>query len=373
AQLKEKRVKERQDAIRQGTIPDPDKPRRLEDAISFVGTCMDMSPEFERHEREYQTNVEKFEKIPGTESIDHARAVKAYARPAAGAEQPLPSDVRPPKVLLSTLDYLINHIVGEGDLAESHAFVRDRTRSIRQDFTLQNSRGMEAIEAHEIIARYHILCMHQLCENKNFSDQQEMEQLRKVLTSLQEFYEDMRAEGVPCPNEAEFRAYHILSHLRDPDMIRQAQQLPFHIFQNPYIQVAAEIHALTRRNNDVERRAKVQSEASPNFFSRFFKLVAGPSTTYLMACLLETNFVEIRKGALKTLNKCYLDRHNGFPVEDLVTILGFDGAEECIANCEEYDLPLSTPDLSSVIFGRKDASRRYIFKGMSLSRLILSI
>ncbi|KAG0262132.1 hypothetical protein BGZ95_004081 [Linnemannia exigua] len=366
-ELKEKRVRERQDAIKQGTIPDPDKPRRLEDAISFVGTCLDMSPEFERHEREYQQNVEKFEKIPGTESIDHARAVKAYARPAAGAEQPLPSDVRPPKVLLSTLDYLINHIVGEGDLAESHAFVRDRTRSIRQDFTLQNSRGMEAIKAHETIARYHILCMHQLCENKSFSDQQEMEQLRKVLTSLQEFYEDMRAEGVPCPNEAEFRAYHILSHLRDPDMIRQAQQLPFHIFQNPYIQVAAEIHALTRRNNDVERRAKVQSEASPNFFSRFFKLVAGSSTTYLMACLLETNFVEIRKGALKTLNKCYLDRHNGFPVEDLVTILGFDDAEECIATCEEYELPLSTPDLSSVIFGRKDANRRYIFKESSLA------
>jgi len=77
------------------------------------------------------------------------------------------------------LDYLINDIVAEGDLADSHAFVRDRTRSIRQDFTLQNNRGLEAVEAHETIARYHILCMHQLCENKGFSEQQEMEQLRK--------------------------------------------------------------------------------------------------------------------------------------------------------------------------------------------------
>ncbi len=39
-------------------------------------------------------------KIPGMESIDHSRAVKAYSRPAAGADQPLPSDVRPPPVLL---------------------------------------------------------------------------------------------------------------------------------------------------------------------------------------------------------------------------------------------------------------------------------
>lgn len=69
--------------------------------------------------------------------------------------------------------------MAKGELSDSHGFVRDRTRSIRQDFTLQNSRGMEAIEAHEIIARYHILCIHQLCEVKNFSNQQEMEQLRK--------------------------------------------------------------------------------------------------------------------------------------------------------------------------------------------------
>ncbi|ORY95200.1 SAC3/GANP/Nin1/mts3/eIF-3 p25 family-domain-containing protein, partial [Lobosporangium transversale] len=306
--------------------------------------------------------------------IDHSRAVKAYARPAAGVEQPLPSDVRPPDVLLSTLDYLMTKIVAQGDLSDSHAFVRDRTRSIRQDFTLQNSRGVEAVQAHEIIARYHILCMHQLCENKGFSEQQEMEQLRKVLTSLQEFYNDMRTENIPCPNEAEFRAYHILSHLSDPDMIRQAQLLPPHIFMDPYIQNAVEMHALSRRNNDVRRRAKVQSEASPNFFSRFFKMIAGPKTSYLMACLLETNFGEIRKGALKALNKSYYDQHDGFPVKDLVNILAFDDEQECIANCEEYDLALTHYGQPAVVFGRKDnTTRRRIFKGILFKQYALEL
>ena len=78
----------------------------------------------------------------------------------------------------------MTEIVAKGDLADSHAFIRDRTRSIRQDFTLQNNRGLEAVEAHEIIARYHIMCIHQLCENKNFSEQQEMEQLRKGESNL---------------------------------------------------------------------------------------------------------------------------------------------------------------------------------------------
>ncbi|KAF9203883.1 hypothetical protein BGZ49_005921 [Haplosporangium sp. Z 27] len=356
-ELKVLRVKERENEIRKGTIADPEKRVRLEDAIAFVGTCTDMCPEFERHEREYQQN------IPNTEHIDHSRAVKAYARSAAGAEQPLPSDVRPPKILLSTLDYLLTEIMNDDDLSDSHAFIRDRTRSIRTDFMVQNSRGIEAVQAHEIIARYHILCSHQLCENENFSNQQEMEQLVKVLTSLQEFYDDMRREGITCPNEAEFRAYHILCHLRDPDMLRQAQILPPHIFMDPYVQAATEIHALTRKNNDIRRRAVIQSEASPNFFSRFFKLIQGPKVSYLMACLMESYFTDIRKGALKALNKSYLDQHGGFLVHDLVNILGFDDEKECIANCEEYDLALTHYGHSAVVFGRKDeATRRRIFK-----------
>ncbi|KAF9168146.1 hypothetical protein DFQ26_001039 [Actinomortierella ambigua] len=365
-ELKERRVVEREQAIRSGAIPDPDKPRRLEDAIQFVGTCLDMCPEFERHEREYQQSLERFEKIPGTESVDHSRAVKAFARPAAGADQPLPSDVRPPHVLLSSLAYLVQNVIDERDLMDSHSFIRDRTRSIRQDFTLQNNRGVEAVKAHEIIARYHILCLHQLCEEEGerFSQQQEMEQLRKVLTSLQEFYDDLRSENIMCENEAEFRAYHILSHLHDPDMLRQAQHLPHHLFKDPFIRIATEIQYMTRRNNDFMRRGKVQSEASPNFYSQFFKMIASTSTSYLFACLLEVSFVDIRKGALKAMNKAFLEMHGGYPAEELVKTLGFDDLDECITNCQEYGLEV---DMSKgrpmVIFGRRDPiTRQFIFQ-----------
>ena len=62
---------------------------------------------------------------------------------------------------------------------DSHPFLRDRTRAVRQDFTMQNERGLIAIECHERIARYHILCLHVLREWENFSESQELEQLRK--------------------------------------------------------------------------------------------------------------------------------------------------------------------------------------------------
>lgn len=126
---------------------------------------------------------------------------------------------------------------------------------------------------------------------------------------------------------------------------------------------------MSRRNNDIRRRAKTQSEASPNLFSRFFKKIAGGSVTYLMACLVETNFAEIRKGALKAINKSYLDRHGGIPIDDVMDMLGFDDVEECIENCQEYDLEISYGNRPSVVVNRRLENKQRVFKGtMSQSR-----
>lgn len=78
------------------------------------------------------------------------------------------------------LDYLFHDILSQDpEMTESHPFLRDRTRAVRQDFTMQHERGPLAIECHERIARYHILCLHVLREWENFSESQELEQLRK--------------------------------------------------------------------------------------------------------------------------------------------------------------------------------------------------
>lgn len=59
---------ERKQAVAKGLIADPDKPRNLTEAIRFVGTCPDMCPEFEMHQREYQNNVAEWEKVLITSS-----------------------------------------------------------------------------------------------------------------------------------------------------------------------------------------------------------------------------------------------------------------------------------------------------------------
>lgn len=177
------REQERADAIRRGLIDDPSKPKALEDAQIFIGTCQDMCPMYEREQREFQNDVKRWEINPSTGRIDKELAVKAFHRPAAGNEQALPSDVRPSDVLKRTLDYLVTKIVSNCDPLDkdTHGFVRDRTRSIRQDFTLQNERGLQAIDCHERIVRFHILSLHHMCEIDGFDAHQEMEQLRKSL------------------------------------------------------------------------------------------------------------------------------------------------------------------------------------------------
>ncbi|KAJ4502346.1 actin cytoskeleton and mitosis protein [Exophiala dermatitidis] len=64
-ELKQLREKERANAIRDGFLADPDKKTSLDKAITPVGTCLEMCPEFERVERIVQNMVDKAEKVDG--------------------------------------------------------------------------------------------------------------------------------------------------------------------------------------------------------------------------------------------------------------------------------------------------------------------
>lgn len=60
-----------------------------------------------------------------------------------------------------------------------------------------------------------------------------------------------------------------------------------------------------------------------NFFTRFFKRIANPATSYLLACLLEYHFGGVRRGAIHALWKAYSTRHRGVPIQDVGRMLGF--------------------------------------------------
>ncbi|KAG0637528.1 hypothetical protein HOY80DRAFT_1083561 [Tuber brumale] len=362
--MKKDRVRERRDAIANGTIDDPDVPKRLEDALDFVGTCMDMCPEFERVERSVQHSVDPLELDPRTGEIDRDYAVKRFHRPAAGNDAQLPSDVRPPGVLVSTLAYLIYNLCG-GDipLSKTHPFVRDRTRAIRQDFTLQNYRKAETVQCHEIIARFHILSLHKLAKDTpdHFVAQQEIEQLQKTLTTLMELYEDARLDGHKYVNEAEFRSYQIITHIRDPDLQRQAQRWPSDIFSSVPVQMALKFFALIQANNRKQTNLGTKNtESCFNNFGTFFRLAKSMRVPYLMACLLETHFSEVRKYALKAMRGVYRRDSKQILLKFVQETLAYEDEASLMADCDNYGLSYAMTDPDP---GQEPESYLVIHKG----------
>ncbi|KAK9363878.1 SAC3/GANP/Nin1/mts3/eIF-3 p25 family-domain-containing protein [Lipomyces starkeyi] len=341
--LQQLRNKERLEMERRGLVDKQDTRKTLNEAIVFTGTCMDMCPVFERVRRARENNISPAERN-ASGKYDRNLAVKAFSRPAAGQPPPLPSDVRPPGILQATLTYLIDNIVPSLPESHSHAFLWDRTRSIRQDFTYQNYSGYEAVDCNERIARMHIVCLHVMAgSDVEYSRQQELEQFNKALQTLSELYLDAKKHGAQCPNEAEFQAYRLLSHLRDPDIDRQIQDLPRNIFLDSIVQLALELRSLAQQNNITER-GYTNTENAQNMFIRFFKLVKSSAVPYLMACLAEVHFNDIRMWALKSMAPGYHKRGKPYIASHLVEFLGCDDETELFELCDHWELTRKVVD-----------------------------
>jgi hypothetical protein len=352
--------------IQQGKMADPKASYKLDNAIQFVAECQDMCPEYERHEREYTNFLEPFEKveridqIPGTDRVDHLKAVKRYKRSAAGDPPPLPCDVRPPPILFKTLDYLFHDIINQYGLQESHGFVRDRARAIRNDLTLQNYRGVEAVILHERIARYHIMCSNVLCGVEGFVMQQEIEQLRKTLLSLIEFYSEMQKKGANMPNEAEFQAYYILTFPWNNDVVsRLESELSPKVFFDTKVQLALEVRSLMTRRHDKKRPSV---DGSLNHYSKIFEIIRRNTTPYLFACCVHMHFADIRRGGIRAMQRSYTfqadNPQSGIELQDIVDSLGFDGDEDCIQFLNHYFIDVRmVHDKKIAYVGRKVQDR----------------
>lgn len=363
--LRKARETRRATLIQEGRMQDPTKARSLGGAENLVGTCQEMCPAFELVERDMQRELDPLEQ-------HGAPAVKIYRRPAAGREVPLPEDVRPPSILLKTLDYLFHELLPadpfDAKFSEIQAFVWNRTRAVRQDFVVQNVHGTEAIDAHERIARYHILILHfrggavqssgelvhssahvdgTRAEN-TWSQQQELEQLRKTLRSLVEFYDDARQDralhlsrDLPVsPHEGEFRAYQLLLGAYDAEALREVEALPAPVLAHPTLQSALKIRALIQGCNPADLR-RVDVPALPAhglvFFARFFSLVHRDETDYLLACVAEELFADVRRAAMRGLARAWRRRDTSSTAW-LVQALGFDDEAQAFDLADQLDV-----------------------------------
>ncbi|CCF56880.1 hypothetical protein KAFR_0B05840 [Kazachstania africana CBS 2517] len=348
--LKKMRDMERKVMESKGLVDKADYAKDLNEAIIFQGTCQDMCPIFERSRRNVESSLFSYEKEKQSDKkASRAKALKVFARPAAAAAPPLPSDVRPPHVLVKTLDYIVDNLLTS--LPEGERFLWDRMRSIRQDFTYQNYSGPECVDCNERIVRIHLLILHVMVKSKaEFSLQQELEQLHKSLITLSEIYDDVRANGGECPNEAEFRAYSLLSKIRDPQYDRTVLSLPPNILQNDLVQLALCFRRIISNSNYIER-GYVRTENSLNFYERFFSLLQSKEVPFLMSSFLETYLGEIRFYAVKALSHSLNKKHKPIPLDNLQSRLLFNTQEELVEFCDYYSILIvdNGADLKSLI------------------------
>ncbi len=267
----------------------------IENAERLVGTCPTMCPEKEMELRVLERDVSVFERLPGDlYDINPDRAVKKYRRSAALSERPDPSEVRPSPVLSKTMNFLLEI---SDDTSHSfdvvHGFIRDRTRSIRQDFTYQGITDDACVRIHEQSVRFHIMSEHRLygISPELFSSNQNLEQLDKCLISLRQMYAECREIGVPTSeNEAEMQAYYLLFHTYHPETCVQVySELPRHVFKSREVQFALKI-------------TKMVSTKHVNYAGYFNAVMEAP---YLVACLMHRNFARIRDHAIKAMGSAY--------------------------------------------------------------------
>jgi hypothetical protein len=287
------------------------------------------------------------------------KMLKRFRRSAAGYDEQLPSDIRTPKALLQTTNYLIRHVLGGSEpLALIHKFVWDRTRSVRNDFSVQQvtqeSDVRIAVTCLERIARFHIVSLHLLsnpASEEPFDRHQEREQLNNTMLSLIYYYDDNRGRIV-FPNEDEFRAYYIIFSIHDqrPDLEARVQKWPVSLLESPRVQVAMELY--TASCNTWQPQGTLDSRR-PNaiaqgFYTRFFNIINSGSVSYLMACVAEIYFNYVRQTAIRTIWKGYCrtpisqqHRNEEWTIDELTQVLHFDDEEQTIKFLEEQGLELA--------------------------------
>ncbi|KAI1474972.1 SAC3/GANP/Nin1/mts3/eIF-3 p25 family-domain-containing protein [Daldinia eschscholtzii] len=313
------RERARKSLTRAGLIDDPDKKRRLDEALVFKGICEDMCPEWEQVTRIVEHDIRGPEKGPdenGDLVAIPSLMVKRLARSAAGQDAPLPMDVRSVRTLCRTLDYLIDLISSDDQLPSRHSFLWDRTRAIRIDFSFQKyamtpAEILDQIYCLETIARFHVTSLHLLSQDgfapADFSEQQEVEQLSKTLISLMEVYDDCAHQGIKCKNEPEFRGYFIVFNAYNPGLMERIEGWDVRFGSADGIKSAIAIVQC------IDNIRKMQGPLYPETYSQlaidaisiFFKLIAHPSVSYTMACFAEIHFNDVRKGILKVIRRAF--------------------------------------------------------------------
>lgn len=245
------------------------------------------------------------------------------------------------------MNYLFGRLDKEG-FDYLHAWIWDRTRSVRKDLRTQvvekTSDIRTLLVCLEASARFYLLSMHQMAQTakEDYSHQQDMEQFNQTLTTLRERYDDNRRAGIPSENEAEFVAYRLIlaSIYANSQLENELHSLPADLRNNRRVLTAIDIYKAAKSAFTFgSDRSWIQAQAN---WKKFWDLIKSPSVSYLMACAAEVTFNRVRHIILDSIWHAYRKGSKGdmrveaWTTEKLKDVLAFDDERDAVKLCELY-------------------------------------
>ncbi|CAB4298927.1 unnamed protein product [Prunus armeniaca] len=334
------------------------------DLPAIVGTCPLMCPERERAQRERLRDLAVFERLNGNPAQSSPDlAVKKFFR-TISTKQVEASDVRPLPVLEDTLNYLLNLFDSrEYPFEVVHDFLFDRTRSIRQDLSMQNIVNNKVIRMYEKMVKFHVISLHKLrrCSSQNTSSMNYLnkEQLAKTLTSLFNLYDANRDSKSTYENEAEFCSFYVLLHLGSNSQ-PMGESLSWW-FRN--------VPSTLMKSKEICFSRKILRFFRIGNYNCFLSTVAAEAS-YLQYCILEPYVNEVRALAVSCINNGGYKLHP-YPLANLSKLLMMTESDlesfckacglEICTNEEGYNL---LPTKQTTFCHPKDGFQSYIFVGL---------
>ncbi|CAN6289441.1 unnamed protein product [Urochloa humidicola] len=303
------------------TAVNPGPAVTVDDAAPIIGTCPDMCPARERALRERLRDLAVLERVGGDPTrTSPSLAIKKFCRTLSSTNV-MASDIRPLSVLRETMDYLL-HLLdsSEHPFETIHDFIFDRTRSIRQDLSMQNIVNDQAVQIYEDVVTFHIRSHQRLarsCQDPDVSSLcfLNMEQLTKCLLSLFDMYHAVHESDFHSKREAEYYSFYVLLHLgcKIPKMVDSLSLW--------YSRLATQV----RRSKEMIFARNLLRCYQLGNFKRFFCMIAAEATD-LQSHLVEPFLNEVRARALMYFN------HSGYklqhqPLEHLSGILMIEVSE----------------------------------------------
>ncbi|XP_048134564.1 SAC3 family protein C isoform X2 [Rhodamnia argentea] len=297
---------------------DGENARDSREFASAVGTCPYMCPVGEMAQRERLRDLAVFERLHGNPAKTSPElAVKKFCRTISTRHVQL-SDIRPLSVLGSTLDYLMNLMNSTPEPFETvHDFIFDRTRSIRQDLSMQDILDKRAIHMYEKMVNFHVISHHKLrlsssgpnSFNISSLHHLNMEQLAKVLTSLYNLYDLNRDHNSMHKNEPEYRSLYVLLCLNS-ESLPEGERLSLWFRRVPTPVIKSKEMTFARR---ILRYFRTDN------YKCFFSTIAAEAS-YLQYCALEPYIDKVRALAVLLINNGGYKLHP-YPIAHLSNLL----------------------------------------------------